>query len=62
MSLIAQKLISASGATEETDDDFNLVTGLYHFDGTNGAQNKTFLDSSTNGFTVTRQGLSLIHI
>ena len=56
MSLIAQKLISASGATEATDDDFNLVTGLCHFDGSNGAQNKTFLDSSTNGFTVTRQG------
>ncbi len=56
MSLIAQKLISASGATEATDDDFNLVTGLYHFDGSNGAQNKTFLDSSSNGFTVTRQG------
>ena len=56
MSLIAQKLISASGATEETDADFNLVTGLYHFDGSNGAQNKTFLDSSSNGFTVTRQG------
>ena len=42
MSLIAQKLISASGATEETDDDFNLVTGLYHFDGSNGAQNYNF--------------------
>ena len=57
MSLIAQKLISASGGVqEETDDDFNLVTGLYHFDGSNGAQNNTFLDSSTNGFTVTRQG------
>ena len=27
MAFIAQKLISASGATEETDDDFNLVTG-----------------------------------
>jgi len=58
MSLIAQKLISASGATEETDDDFNLVTGLYHFDGSNGAQNNTFLDSSSNGFTVTRAGYS----
>lgn len=43
MSLIAQKLISASGGVqEETDDDFNLVTGLFHFDGSNGAQNKTF--------------------
>ena len=56
MAFLAQKLISASGATEETDDDFNLVTGLYHFDGSNGAQNNTFLDSSSNGFTVTRNG------
>lgn len=55
MSLIAQKLISASGATEEAvDDDFNLVTGLYHFDGSNGAQNNTLLDSSSESHTVTR--------
>jgi hypothetical protein len=54
MSLIAQKLISASGATEETDDDFNLVTALYHFDGSNGAQNNTLLDSSSESHTVTR--------
>ena len=53
MSLISQKLISASGATEETDDEFNLVTGLYHFDGSNGAQNNTFLDSSSESHTVT---------
>jgi len=58
MAFIAQKLISASGATEETDDDFNLVTGLYHFDGSNGAQNNTFLDSSSNSFSVTRAGNS----
>tara|TARA_R100001129_G_scaffold182023_2_gene162035 strand:+ start:83 stop:2119 length:2037 start_codon:yes stop_codon:yes gene_type:complete len=58
MAFIAKKLISASGVQEETDDDFNLVTGLYHFDGSNGAQNKTFLDSSSNGFTVTRAGSS----
>ncbi len=59
MSLIAQKLISASGGVqEETDDDFNLVTGLFHFDGSNGAQNKTFLDSSSNSFSVTRAGSS----
>ena len=57
MSLIAQKLISASGATgEAVDDDFNLVTGLYHFDGSNGAQNNTFLDSSDSGHTLTRNG------
>ena len=53
MSLIAQKLISASGATEETDDDFNLVTGLYHFDGSNGAQNNTYVDSSSTSKTLT---------
>ena len=59
MSLIAQKLISASGGeTESIDPDFNLVTQLYQFDGTNGAQNNTFLDSSSNGFTVTRAGSS----
>jgi len=53
MSLIAQKLISASGATEETDDDFNLVTGLYHFDGSNGGQNNTYVDSSSTSKTLT---------
>ena len=57
MAFLAQKLISASGGVqEETDDDFNLVTGLYHFDGSNGAQNNTFLDSSSNSFSVTRRG------
>ena len=54
MSLIAQKLISASGPKEATDGDFNLVTQLYQFDGTNGAQNNTLLDSSPESHTVTR--------
>jgi len=58
MAFLTEKLISASGATEETDDDFNLVTGLYHFDGSNGAQNYTFLDSSSNSFSVTQAGNS----
>jgi hypothetical protein len=54
MSLIAQKLISASGATEETDPDFNLVTALYHFDTTtDNGNNSTFLDSSSESHTVT---------
>ena len=57
MAFLSEKLISASGgATEETDDDFNLVTSLYHFDGSNGAQNNTFLDSSSNGLTLTKTG------
>ena len=38
------------------DPQFNYVTMLLHGDGTNGAQNNTFLDSSTNNFTVTRYG------
>ena len=38
------------------DPNFNQVSLLLHGDGTNGAQNNTFLDSSTNNFTVTRNG------
>jgi hypothetical protein len=39
-----------------TDEFFNRVTLLLPGDGTNGAQNNTFLDSSTNNFTITRNG------
>ena len=38
------------------DAQFNYVTMLLHGDGTNGAQNNTFIDSSTNNFTITRNG------
>ena len=38
------------------DAFFNLVTLLLPGNGTNGAQNNTFLDSSTNNFTITRNG------
>lgn len=38
------------------DPQFNNVTMLLHGDGTNGAQNNTFLDSSTNNFAITRNG------
>ena len=38
------------------DAQFNYVTTLLQGDGTNGAQNNTFLDSSTNNFTITRNG------
>jgi hypothetical protein len=48
---------SKSGsAAAPTDAQFNYVTMLLHGDGTNGAQNNTFLDSSTNNFTITRNG------
>jgi hypothetical protein len=38
------------------DPYFNLTTLLLHGNGTNGAQNNTFLDSSSNNFTITRNG------
>jgi hypothetical protein len=40
----------------QPDPDFEYVTMLLHGDGTNGGQNNTFLDSSTNNFTITRNG------
>lgn len=39
-----------------SDPQFNYVTMLLHGDGTNGAQNNTFVDTSSNAFTVTRNG------
>lgn len=51
------KMLSRGGAVSEPSDaDFENVTLLLHGDGTNGAQNNTFLDSSTNNFTITRNG------
>jgi hypothetical protein len=41
---------------DATDPNFKYVTMLLNGDGTNGAQNNTFLDSSTNNFTITRNG------
>lgn len=38
------------------DPYFENVTMLLPGNGTNGAQNNTFLDSSTNNFTITRNG------
>jgi hypothetical protein len=50
----ASKTDSVSGAT--ADAQFNYVTMLLHGDGTNGAQNNTFVDSSSNNFSITRNG------
>ena len=38
------------------DPQFNYVTALLHGDGASAGTNNTFLDSSTNNFTVTRNG------
>jgi hypothetical protein len=44
------------GASEAKDPYWANVSMLLHGDGTNAAQNNTFLDGSTNNFTVTRNG------
>ena len=58
MSDITTLMMGAAGAGggAETDPNFNQTTLLLHGDGTNGAQNNTFLDSSTPPFTITRNG------
>jgi hypothetical protein len=50
------KMAAVGGAAVETDANFNQTVLLLHGDGTNGAQNNTFLDGSTNNFTITRNG------
>jgi hypothetical protein len=50
------KMLSRGGAGEATDEHFENTVLLLHGDGTNGAQNNTFLDSSSNNFTITRNG------
>jgi hypothetical protein len=44
------------GSISPSDPYFNYVTMLLPGNGTNGAQNNTFLDSSTNNLTITRNG------
>jgi hypothetical protein len=54
---LANKLNKGAGSpAAPVDAQFNYVTMLLHGDGTNGAQNNTFLDSSTNAFSITRNG------
>lgn len=49
-------LLGAGSGGVVLDDYFKYVTMLLPGNGTNGAQNNTFLDSSTNNFTITRNG------
>lgn len=55
MSGILQTLFLGAAAAVK-DAYFNLVTLLLNTTATNGAQNNTFLDSSTNNFSITRNG------
>jgi hypothetical protein len=47
---------AAAGVSPTTDASFAYVPLLLETTGTNGQQNNTFLDSSTNNFTITRNG------
>lgn len=49
------KMLQTFGGAAK-DAYFNLVTLLLSTTSTNGAQNNTFLDSSSNNFTITRNG------
>jgi len=51
--LLVENLLMSGGST---DPYFENVALLLHGDGTNGGQNNTFIDGSTNNFTITRNG------
>ena len=52
----ASKSGRAAPAAPTTDASFGYVPLLLNTTSTNGQQNNTFLDSSTNNFTITRNG------
>jgi hypothetical protein len=47
---------SKTDSVSSSIEPFNYVTMLLHGDGTNGAQNNTFVDSSASPFSITRNG------
>lgn len=50
-------VLAAQGAAVQPPDPyFENVTLLLHGDGTNGGQNNTFIDSSANNLSITRNG------
>jgi len=57
MAFTPRRLMQGAGSpAASVDAQFNYVTMLLHGDGTNGARNNTFLDSSTNTFSITQNG------
>lgn len=54
--IMAMVLGAKTAIAAAVDEFFNRVTLLLPGNGTNGAQNNTFLDSSSNNFTITRNG------
>jgi len=52
----SQHLLLGAVPQVASDPNFEYTTLLLPGNGTNGAQNNTFLDSSTNAFSITRNG------
>ena len=52
----SNKAIGSGAPALPGDDFFKNVTLLLQGNGTNGGQNNTFVDSSTNNFSITRSG------
>jgi hypothetical protein len=50
------KALQGAAKGVAVDSDFENVTLLLHGNGTNGAQNNTFTDGSSNAFSITRNG------
>jgi len=57
MSIVAKKIMMGSGAVAlPSDDQFNRVSFLSHFDGANNGVNNAFDDGSTSNHTITANG------
>ena len=54
--MFVSKTTGAPLANQPKDANFNNTVLLLHGDGTNGANNSVFLDSSTNAYTTTKTG------
>ena len=55
--MLSQRSIGAAGKKAlPSDDEFNRVSFLSHFDGTNNGVNNVFDDSSTSNHTITANG------
>ena len=57
MSIVAKKIMMGSGAVgDPVDDQFNRVSFLSHFDGSNNGVNNAFDDGSSSNHTITANG------
>ena len=54
--------LGVAEAGEATDAEFNNNILLLHGDGTNGAQNNTFVDSSSHTHSITKVGTNARYI